>query len=172
MRAVVVVMGGAEVNDLDRALLVDVNQQVLRLEVSVSNIPTVTVSDSLENLFRHMSGLLLSELLARADLFKELASIAKLSHEEDVAFVLVDFIEANDVWVIQVLEDVDFILHSDTLSIIELQLVNNFDCALLSVRLQSRFLYLAEGTLSEDIVVQFILGHEDFHILILSLIHI
>ena len=69
---------------------------------------------------------------------------------------------------VQVLENLDFILHTDTLSIIKLELVNDFDSSLLLVCLNRGFLDFSKGALAEDVVVQFVLVHKNLHILILD----
>ena len=53
-----------KVNNFDGTLLVDVDENILRLQVSVSNIPAVAVSDCLQDLFDDVSSLLFSELFA------------------------------------------------------------------------------------------------------------
>ena len=69
---------------------------------------------------------------------------------------------------VQVLENLDFILHADTLSIIKLEFVNDFDSSLLLVRLHCSLLDFSKGALAEDVVVQFVLVHKYLHILILD----
>ena len=69
---------------------------------------------------------------------------------------------------VQVLEDVDFVLHSDALLIVELELVDDLDSALLSIRLESGLLDLTEGALAEDIVVQIVFLHEHARVLVLN----
>ena len=93
----------AKVNDFDGTLLVDVNENVLGLQVSVSNIPAVAVSDCLQDLFDDVSSLLFSELFAGWDFFEEFTALTKLSDEEKVCLALVHFVEADDIRMIQVL---------------------------------------------------------------------
>ena len=69
---------------------------------------------------------------------------------------------------VQVLENLDFILHADTLSIIKLEFVNDFDSSLLLVRLHCSLLDFSKGALAEDVVMQFVLVHKYLHILILD----
>lgn len=69
---------------------------------------------------------------------------------------------------VQVLENLDFILHADTLSIIKLELVNDFDSSLLLIRLHCGLLDFSKGALAEDVVVQFVLVHKNLHILVLD----
>ena len=65
---------------------------------------------------------------------------------------------------VQILQNINFILHSNALLIIKLQLVNNFYRSLLSIRLQSCFFNFSEGSLAQHIVMQFVFLHENFHI--------
>ena len=47
--------------------MVDVDQEVLGLEISVSDVLAVAESDCLQDLLGNMGGLVLSKLLARGD---------------------------------------------------------------------------------------------------------
>ena len=47
MRVVVVVMGSAEVNDLDRATILHIKEDILWFQISMGNVLTVAVGNSL-----------------------------------------------------------------------------------------------------------------------------
>ena len=102
-----VVMRGAEVDDLNRSAVVNINQNVLWLQITMCNIAAVAVGDCLQNLLSHNTRFVFSEYASRRDLLEQLAAVAQLSDEEDVALILVDLVEPNDVGMVEVLQDVD-----------------------------------------------------------------
>ena len=66
---------------------------------------------------------------------------------------------------VQVLEDIDFILQANTLISIETKLVKNFHSTLLLVCLHGSLEDLSEGTFTEDfVVVELVLILEHLHI--------
>ena len=70
MRAVVVVMGGAEVNDLDRATILHIKEDILWFQISMCNILTMAVGNSLQDLLANMSGFVLGQMLTLGDLIE------------------------------------------------------------------------------------------------------
>ena len=126
-------MRSAKVDDFDGTPLIDVNQDVLRLQVPVSNIFAVAVSDGLQDLLGHVGRLLLRKLLTSRDLVEELTPVTQFCDEEDTGIALIDLEQADNARVVQVLEDIDLILHADTLSRVHLEFVNDFDGTQLSV---------------------------------------
>ena len=56
-----------------------------------------------------MSGFVLRQMLTLGDLIEQLAAIAQLRDQEYRAFILVDLIEADNVRVSEIFEDVNFI---------------------------------------------------------------
>ena len=147
--------------------MVYVNEEVLGFEVPVSDVLAVAKSDRLQDLLGHVSSFVLRKLLARGDFLEQLAPVTKLGHKEDIALILIHFIKTNNVRVVQVLENFDFILHADAFGIIKLKLVDDFDGSLLLVRLHCGLFDFSKCALSEDVVVQFVLVHKYLHILIL-----
>ena len=145
----VVMMRRAKVDDLDRSLVLNIDENILRLQITMGNVLTMAVSDRLENLLRNVGCLVLIQVLTLADLIKEFASFAQLGHQEDSALVLIHFIETHDVRVSQVLENIDLVLQTDPLFLIKLELVDHLDSSDLTVCLPCRFLHLAEGTRSK-----------------------
>ena len=125
----------AEINQFDGASLVYVNEQILGFEVSMRDILPVTKRDGLEDLLGHMRCFCLCKLFARCDFFEKFTAIAELRDQENVAFVLVHLIQPNNVRMVQILQYINFILHSNALLIIKLQFVNDFYRSLFSIRL-------------------------------------
>ena len=85
----------------------------------MSDVAAMAVSNGLENLLCHMSCFTLSKDTASRDFFEKFTSIAQLSHKENTCLVLVDFVESNDVRMVQVLEDIDFVLKTNTFRVIK-----------------------------------------------------
>ena len=118
----------AKVNDLDRAFVSDVDKDVLWLEVSMSDFLAMAIGHSLQKLLEHVRGLNLAELVAVGNLVEELSTFAQLSDQIDGTLGLIDLIESDDVWMRQILQDVDLILKTDSLDVVHRELVNNLDC--------------------------------------------
>lgn len=97
--AAVVMMGRSKVDHFDLSVR-DVDENVLRFEVAMSDLQFVTVSNRIQNLFGNCGRLLFAEKLPLRDLFEELAPVTQLSHQEDARPVFVDFVEAYDVGVV------------------------------------------------------------------------
>ena len=70
MALISVVMRGTEVNDLDRTTIVHIDQDILRFEITMCDVSTVTVRDGLQYLLCHDSCLVLSEDAALCNLFE------------------------------------------------------------------------------------------------------
>ena len=102
-----VVMRGAEVDDFNRSAVVNINQNVLWFQITMCNIAAMAVGDCLQNLLCHNTRFVFSEYASRRDLLEQLAAVAQLGYEEDVALILVDLVEPNDVGMVEVLQDVD-----------------------------------------------------------------
>ena len=158
---------GTEVNDLDCAAILDVKQDILRFEVPVRDILTVAVGDGLQDLLADVGSLILRQMFALADLIEQLAAFAQLCDDENRASILVYLIKTHDVWVGQILEDINFVHEASFFGLIKLQLVDHFDCAYLAVCLVRSLLDLAKGARSEDFVAHGIILGERLHVVVL-----
>ena len=76
VRIVVVVMRCTEVNDLYSSSILDVKQDILRLEVPVRNILAMTVGYSLQDLLANVRCLVLCQMFTLTDFIEELAAVA------------------------------------------------------------------------------------------------
>ena len=65
-----VVVRSAKIDDLDRAAIVHINQDVLWLEVAMCNILLVAVSNGLQDLLSHDGSFVLGKDATRSDLFE------------------------------------------------------------------------------------------------------
>ena len=167
VRVRIVVVRGAEVNDFDSAAILDVQQDILRFEVSVSNVLTVAVGNGLQDLLANVCSLILRQVFAFADLIKQLAAFAQLCDEEYGAPILVYLIKTHNVWVGQIFEDVNFVHEASLFRFVKLQLVDHFDSAHLAVCLVSSLFDLAKGARSENFVAHGIVLGERLHIVVL-----
>lgn len=93
--------GRAEINDLDLVvLLVLLEQDILRFQIAVHDVPLVAVVDAGEDLFHENGTVTLAKFAALEDLIEELAALADLGNEV-VAFLILEELEHfDDVWVI------------------------------------------------------------------------
>lgn len=71
-----IVMRGTKVDYLNAAAVLDIDQYVLRLQVTMCNVLTVTVCDCLQQLLEDDSRLNLAEVVTLRDLVEQLASLA------------------------------------------------------------------------------------------------
>ena len=69
---------------------------------------------------------------------------------------------------VKVGQDVNLVLQANALWLVQGQLVDHFDGALLTVRLHGGLLNLTEGALAQDVTVKLVFLHKDGHVLILD----
>jgi hypothetical protein len=92
---------GAEVDDLDLIkLLVLLEENILRLEVSVDDVVLMAVVDAGKDLLHQDRTVSLGKLAALQDLVEELSSLADLSDEVVALLVLKELVHLDDVGVI------------------------------------------------------------------------
>ena len=91
------------------------------------NILLVAICDSLKNLLGHDRSFELTKLLALCNFVEQLYTVAKFGDQEDTALVLVHFVEPNDVWMIEILKDVDLVVQPHSLLFAHVQFVNDLD---------------------------------------------
>ena len=93
----------------------------------MSNVLAVTVSDRLEDLLSDNGGFILLELGTLSDFFKKLHTVTLLLNKEDFLSVLVHFVEAHNVRVVEILENIDLIIQSDLFIFSEGELIDDLD---------------------------------------------
>ena len=113
-------MRSAKVDYFYYSTILDVNKNVLGLQITMSYVLSMTIGNGLKKLLSYMGSFLLCELFSFTNLIEKLAAFTQFSHHINLALVLVDFVEAYDVRVSQVFEDVDFILQADFFLLIKL----------------------------------------------------
>ena len=97
----VIDQGCTEIDDLDLVeLLVLLKKDVLRLEITVHNVPLMAVVDAGEDLFHEDGTVTLAEFTALEDLIEELATLADLGHEVVPLLIFEELIHFNDVRVV------------------------------------------------------------------------
>ena len=85
----------------------------------MSDVAAMAVSNRLKDLLGHMSCFTLSKDAASCDFLKKFTAITQLSDKEDACLVLVDLVKSHNVRMVQVLEDIDFVLKTNTFRIIK-----------------------------------------------------
>ena len=85
----------------------------------MSDVAAMAVSNCLEDLLCHMSCFAFSKDAASCDFLEKFTAIAQLSDKEDACLVLVDLVKSHNVRMVQVLEDIDFVLKTNTFRIIK-----------------------------------------------------
>ena len=69
---------------------------------------------------------------------------------------------------VEVLKDVDLILQTHALGLIQGKLVDHLDSSLLLIGLEGGLLNLTKGSLAQNVTVKLVFFHENSHILILN----
>lgn len=160
------VVTSAEIDHLNGATFFDVNENILRFQITMGNLLAVAIRNGLQDLLEDLGRLCLLKILLINDHVEEFGAFTKLRHEEQCRLVLVDLEEPHNVRMGQVLEDVDFILETRLLVIAEGELVNDFDGELVARLLVSNPLYRSEGARTEQCLVHVVLGFEDVQIFV------
>ena len=84
----------------------------------MGDVLIVAVSDCLQDLFGYVSSLLLTQRFTIVNLFVELAPVAKFSYQKQRRLVFVNLVKTHNIRMVQVFEDVDFVLESNALLLI------------------------------------------------------
>ena len=108
--SLLVLVAQSEIDKSDVLLMIE--QQVLRLQVSVHNTELVQVFDSADYLLEELASLSLFELLFLDDVVEKLAAADKLHDEEELLWRLNDFKQLDDIRVSDKLENVNLPRHS------------------------------------------------------------
>jgi len=113
------------------------------------NVNVMKVSYCLQDLLYYISCLFLSEDSSFKDFIKELATLTQFSYNIVSLFVGVDFIKFQDIRVIQLTQDLDFVFKSLFFFGCHCFLANQFYCADDFSRSVDAFSYFAKSTLAE-----------------------
>ena len=146
-----VVLGCAKVDNFNCTFIFYINKNIFWLQISVSNVLSMAVGDGLEDHFADLGCFLFVEDLTLRYFFVKLMSVAQFCHQQQLTPALIYLIQAHNIWMVEVLKNVDFILQADSFFRIERQLVQDLDGAQLSIAPQSSLLHRSEGTLAQDI---------------------
>ena len=74
----------------------------------------MAVANGLKDLLGYDCSFKLTEFLSLCNLIEEFNSITKFSYKEDTTLVLVNLVKSDDIWMVQILQDIDLVLQSDT----------------------------------------------------------
>lgn len=161
--------GCTKIDDFNVALLLRVDEDVLGLEVAMRDIVLVAVVDRLEKLTHDLCTLVFGKLFSRDDFCKEFNAVAKLGNESNFAMTLIDLVQVHDVLVVELAEDLDFVLQARELLVRHVKLVNELDGSDFAIVFTRSLLDFAEGASADDIanLVHFldfgeISGHDEF----------
>jgi hypothetical protein len=151
----------AEVRDLE--VLVLVQQQVLRLQVTMHHALLVTVRDGADELAEVLAGRLLVEAAGAHNLVEKLASLDKLEDKEDVALRCQHLLELHHVLVRHLLHDGDLLLDLRAhVLLLDLRLAEDLDGHLLARLTVDGVLHFAERALAKrlaDLILADALRH-------------
>ena len=157
-------LGEAEIDELDLSDLVV--HDVFGLNVPVDDTLPVAVNQCAEDFLGGLCGQVLVHSLVLGEVLEELALGAQLHDQVDELFVFVRFVVLDDIGVIECLQDGDFLVEGDDLSLAELGLGDDLDCDLVRVvGLVLGLEDLAEGARAEDLLVDVVLLLELAHAL-------
>ena len=98
-----------EVYDFNRIMIFDIDYNILRLEIAMCDIIWVTVCDNLKQLLYDYSSLILRKVLSLDNLIKQFTAVTEFRDEVYLRLVLKDFIQSQNIGMVKVLEDIDFI---------------------------------------------------------------
>ena len=103
------VFAQTKINDLGMSRWID--HDVLRLQVSVSYSNVMNVRQSFQYFVGNLGRLLFSELTLVLHMLKQFLAMTKLHDDVHILFVLKAFDVLNHVWMIQILQGSQLILH-------------------------------------------------------------
>lgn len=115
-------------------LLLYLDQNILWLQVTMRDLLAMAVGDCQEDLLDNRSSLFLVKTLHAENSIEQFLAITQLCHKVDLVFALIDFIEAQNVWVVQVFQDINLVHETHALLLAHAQFVDDFDGSELIVR--------------------------------------
>ena len=119
-------LGQPKINDFNGRIRVGTfEQEVLRLQIPVGNFEFVAVIDRVQDLPEHFGCVVFVEELFLNNLVEQLTSRTHLGDEVNIGFVLEIFIELDDTWMVQLLENLDFLL--EPLPVLDLLAIDDLD---------------------------------------------
>ena len=118
----------------------------------MNNVLTVAVCNRLQDLLHDHGGITLAVVGPLDDLVKELSTRAQLSDNEVTFFILVCFIELNNVRVVHCFEDIDLRLKEFLFVFVHHIFLNYFDGAYFTCFLRHALSNFTKRSLSEHII--------------------
>ena len=80
----VIVLRCAKVDNFNSAIVVHIDHNVFWLQISVSNVLSMTISDGLEDLFAEFSSFLFVEDLSLTDFFEKFTTVTQLRYQNQI----------------------------------------------------------------------------------------
>ena len=106
----------------------------------------MAVANGLKDLLGYDCSFKFTEFLSLCNLIKEFNSITQFSYKEDTTLVLVHLVKSDDIWMVQILQDIDLVLQSDTLLLTHVKFIDDLDGTHFTSRFLLAFLDSTEGT--------------------------
>ena len=124
-------------------------QQVLGLQIAMRNLHLVTVMDGRENNLTRITGLPLVVVGFLYDSIEEFSTHHLFGNHEIMLRFFEDIIEADNVLVVHILQDINFVLQGDLIFLRKFRFCNNLDSIRFRCRTILSFLHNRKGTFTE-----------------------
>jgi hypothetical protein len=126
-------------------------QQVLWLQVTMSDTVGVEEVQSLQEYGYQVASFLLTVMLEFNDAIKELSAFHDLSNERILIVILIELIQTHDIWVVDLLQDTNLFEQGIHISSIRnVSLLHNLDCEFSGgIVLACSSVYLRKSTLAQ-----------------------
>lgn len=124
----------------------------------------VAVDQGVKDGRNDVTSLCLRESLLLQDLIEQLTSLHKFHDQEEVLIILVDVVKLNNIGVVDLLQNVDFILKANFVFLRKFSLCDDFDCYAVSCRPRPALTYACEASLANhrlNLVVRLDVGRVD-----------
>lgn len=101
---------------------------ILRFNISMNDSLVVQMFNCSKYVLDYSSSISFGEFLLIDNSIKEFSTRAILSHKMEILWILIGFNQSNDVWMIDLPENTDFLFNHDNFIIWDLVSMQAFDC--------------------------------------------
>ena len=119
--------GRSKVNDLDHVIIDSSEMDVLRLDITMDNVLRMKVCDCRDHLTDDFGCLHFRELLFSRHSFIQSTTLAHFVHEIDFPVVFIHLDDLADIWVIKLLQKLNFVEQLPAFTKFEIFLSHDFD---------------------------------------------
>jgi hypothetical protein len=129
-----VVLTRAKVDDFEFIIcsLVLFQHDILRLQVSMDDIVLMAIVDGRQNMLHYLCSILLWQPSLLQNLVKQLASRADFCNDEEALLILKVLIDLDNIWMIEILENIDFVIKRLLFMLAHALFANHLHCSLVS----------------------------------------